>query len=115
MIGHFLISLLLTIIIEICVALCLNIIEARDLKRIIWINCITNSSINVIVYSLSSVFSYSILYYLIVPILEVVVFIVEGYYYRKTIQSKINPFLLSFILNTVSYGCGLIYTILFIK
>ena len=105
MIGHFLISLLLTIIIELCVAICLNITEARYLKRIIY----------GIVYSLSSVFSYSILYYLIVPILEVVVFIVEGYYYKKTIQPKINPFLISFILNIASYGCSLIYTILFIK
>ena len=115
MIGHFLISLLLTIIIELCVAICLNITEVRYLKRIIWINCITSFSINGIVYSLSSVFSYSILYYLIVPILEVVVFIVEGYYYKKTIQLKVNPFLISFILNIASYGCGLIYTILFIK
>ena len=115
MIGHFLISLLLTIIVEICVAICLNISNTSDLKRIIWINCITNFSINGIVFCLSSVFSYSILYYLIVPILEIVVFIVEGYYYKNKIHSKLNSFLISFILNVSSYGCGLIYTILFIK
>ena len=111
MFSHLLTSLLATLVIELSVALLLNIKDIKDLSRIFFINCVTNLSINAIVYNLQESFSFYIVFFLIVPILEIVVFLVEGFYFKRLNYDKLNSFLLSLILNGCSYGAGLIYTL----
>jgi hypothetical protein len=42
-------------------------------------------------------------------VLELFAFLVEGFIYKQTLSfKKINPFILSLILNAVSYSSGLL-------
>lgn len=111
MVLHLLISLLATLIIELSVALLLDIKSMRDLSKIIFINCLTNLSVNAIVYSLQESFNFYVVFFLIVPILEIFIFLIEGLYFKRLSYKKMNSYLLSLILNMSSYGCGLIYTL----
>lgn len=112
MISHLLISLLATLVIELFIALLLNIKNIKDLSKIAFINCVTNLSVNAIVYNLNESFSFFVVYFLIVPLFEVVIFLIEGLYFKRLDYNEINSYLLSLILNASSYGCGLIYTLI---
>ena len=112
MLLHLLISVLATIIIEISVSNIIGITNIKDIKKIIIINFITNLSINIIVYILNNSVNFNILYFIIVPIFEIIVFLVEGYYFKKLEYKKKNSYIVSLILNSCSYGCGLLYTLL---
>lgn len=109
---HLLISLLATLVIELSIALLLDIKNIKDLGKIAFINCVTNLSANAIVYNLQESFSFYIVFFLIVPIFEILIFLIEGAYFKRLSYNKMNSYLLSLILNGASYGCGLVYTLL---
>lgn len=98
--------LLYTIIIEIIVALILNVKNKKDLSYIIIVNIITNPivvSLPVIIYlkygHLSRIIS---LYFL-----EILTIFFEGFIYLKKLNYKnLNPFILSLLLNLSSYLIG---------
>lgn len=102
-----LIALLLTIIIELSIAIILKINNKQDLINIIIINCITNLSLNIFV-----IVTYFNKIKINILILELIIVFIEGLFYQKKIQYKrINPYFLSLLLNTISYTIGLLINI----
>lgn len=97
--------LFLTILIEGIISLVLKV-RKKDLVYVLLVNIMTNPlvvSIQIyLAYNYSIKLSNTVLY-----ILEVLVVIVEGFVYSKTLKYKrINPFLLSLLLNGGSYFIG---------
>lgn len=99
-------SLLFTIIIEIIVALILKIKDKKDILNIILVNAITNP----IVVTIPVYFNYE--YGLkerniSLQILELLTLLFEGTIYKKYLKNKkINPYIISLILNLSSYLVG---------
>lgn len=105
------INLVLTVIIELVVGLIIGIRKKSDIYNIIFINCITNIIINYVM-NIFKYFIYSnIIIYIILAIFEVIVVLVEYKFYKRNLEyKKINPLLLSIILNILSFSIGfLIY------
>ncbi|MBQ6546849.1 MAG: hypothetical protein IJL74_02490 [Bacilli bacterium] len=113
MIFHLLINLITTIIIEISVSLIIGIRDIKDLEKIVFINCITNLSLSITVYKLDDFLNFYILYFLIIPLFEVVVFFIEALYFKGLKYKKMNNYKVSLLLNGISYSIGLIYTVLY--
>ena len=103
MLSKILESLILTLIIELIIAIVLGI-RGKDLLKITFINILTNVPLNIIVLLLYSVIDTRIVFYLIVPVLEVFVVLIEGTYFKRLNKSIINPYKLSLLLNGFSYG-----------
>ena len=98
--------LLLTIIIELILALILGVRDKKDIVNVILVNVITNPIvvlIPIIIYiKFGGLFSRISLL-----ILEVLTVVVEGLIYKKVLKyKKINWFLLSLILNVASFLIG---------
>ncbi len=98
--------LLLTIIIELLIAFILGVRDKKDIINVILVNVITNPIVvitPVIIYIyIGSTFSRISLY-----ILEILTVLVEGLIYKKVLSyKKINPILLSLILNVSSFLIG---------
>ena len=111
MVSKILLSLVLTLIIELTISIVLGI-RGKDILRIIFINIMTNVPLNIIVNLLYMRFDPNIIFYCVVPILEILVFIIEGRYFKKLDNSIINPYKLSFLLNIFSYGYSFVYLII---
>lgn len=98
--------LILTIIIELVVAILLKVKDKKDLLNIALVNIATNP----IVTSVPVYFNlrYGILQRnIVLYTLEVLTVITEGLIYKKVLRyKKINPIVLSLILNLSSYGIG---------
>lgn len=91
----------ITIIIETLLAYLLKIREKEDLLNIVIINFITNVALNIFIIINTTLFNKLIINILL---LEILIIVVEGIFYKKKLSyKKINPFLISLILNTVSY------------
>ncbi len=101
-------SLILTLLIELTISIVLGI-RGKDLLRITFINIITNVTLNIIVNLLYLVMNNYIVFYIIVPILEIFVFLIEGTYFKKLNKSIISPYKLSLLLNGFSYGYCFVY------
>lgn len=98
--------LLLTIIIELIVALILGIRDKKDILNVILVNVITNPIVVMSQILLYLRFGYTI-EIIGVIILEILVVPVEGLIYKKVLNyRKINPILLSLILNASSLIIG---------
>lgn len=98
--------LLLTIIIELIIALILGIRDKKDIINIILVNVITNPIVVMSQTLLYIKFGYNI-EMIGIAILEVLVVLVEGLIYKKVLNyKKINPILLSLILNALSFLIG---------
>lgn len=108
-------SLFITVVIEVSVSILVGISSIKDLKKIILINCITNLLLNFIIYNLDNYLEFNLLFFLIIPVLEVIVFLVEGFYLKRIDYKKYNSFVLSLILNICSYGCGFICTLISLR
>ena len=103
------ICLLLTITVEIVFALILRVRKKKDLVNIILVNIITNPIVVIMPVFMDYQFG-RLYYYISLVILEVLAFLVEGFIYKKYLEYKrINPFLLSLILNVLSYTIGEIF------
>lgn len=97
--------LLFTILIELIVALILGIRDKKDILNIILVNTMTNP----LLVSVTVYITYNRIFNRIasIIILELLVVIIEGFTYKKTLNfKKINPFVLSLILNASSYFIG---------
>lgn len=107
-------NLLLTIIIELGIALLLGIKEKNDILNIIVINCITNPILNYIMMIVEYLFSNNMIIYFLLLIYEIIVIYLEYKFYRKKLVfKKISLLLLSTLLNLFSVILGLIIFIVF--
>ena len=98
--------LICTIIIELTVALILKVRDKKDLLNIILVNVCTNPLVVTIPVFMLVKYSYRV-YLISLATLEVLTVIFEGFIYFKVLKYKrINPFLLSLILNLSSYLIG---------
>ena len=105
------ISLGLTLLIEMSLAFIFRVRTRRGLTVVLLANVLTNP----VLVCLCMVFGAYLgkWYYPFQLLLEIPVVIVEGRIYRdfrKDLAALLSPFLLSLVLNTCSYGTGLIIT-----
>lgn len=105
--------LILTIIIELLVAIIIGIRKREDIINILLVNIMTNPLINSVGLVIN--LNYGIIGYRIyILIIELINVFVEGFIYKKYLRTKkINPYLLSFILNLSSFGLGEIINYIF--
>lgn len=97
--------LLSTIIIELLLALILGVRDKKDILNIILVNTMTNP----LLVSLITYITYNRIFNRTVSIviMEILVVIIEGFTYKKILKfKKINPYVLSLILNASSYFIG---------
>lgn len=97
--GRFCLSLLLTLLIEGVAAVCLHI-RKKDLLLMVLVNIVTNPAAVLLSMLFGDKKSVQLL-------LETVVILVEGWYYKKYGKEIKHGYVLSLILNGTSYGLGL--------
>lgn len=99
-------SLICTIIIELVVSIILGIRNKKDILNVILVNIITNPLVAVIPVYFNFFYSLKMRNIALI-ILEILTLIFEGYIYKKYLNfKKLNPFLISLILNCGSYFIG---------
>lgn len=104
-------TLFLTLVIEMSAAFLFKVRDKYDFFNIFFINGITNPLVN-LVYALIITWlklKQGLVYrYIIVLILELIVWFVEYRFFKKTLKNlKIHPALFSLILNAASFVVGL--------
>lgn len=100
-----LICLSSTIVIELIMSLLLGIRNKKDILNVILVNIMTNP----LVVSILMYITYNRLFNTTISIiiLEILVVLTEGFAYKKVLTfNKINPYILSLILNISSYFIG---------
>lgn len=100
-----LICLISTIVIELIMSLLLGIRNKKDILNVILVNIMTNP----LVVSILMYITYNRLFNTTISIiiLEILVILTEGFTYKKVLTfDKINPYVLSLILNISSYFIG---------
>lgn len=98
--------LILTIIIEVIIGLILKIKNKKDILNIILVNIITNPIVVSIPVYINIKFGL-LERNISLIILEILTLFVEGFIYKKVLNyKKINPYLISLILNMSSYLIG---------
>lgn len=99
-------SLFFTILIELSVSIILKVKDKKDLLNIVLVNIVTNPIVVLFPYIIG--LFYGLKYRLIMLLLlEIFAFVFEGYIYKKYLKyNKINPFILSLLLNISSYLLG---------
>ena len=109
-----LINILFACIATVLIELSLSTIFIRNIKEFKYvaiINVLTNIPLNVM-YLIINCFTNSIIInYSYIFVGELIVFLVEGYYYKKHLNVKINSYLLSLLLNVISFTFGLIISL----
>ena len=101
-------ALLFTIIIEVLFALILKIRNKKDILNIILVNTVTNPI--VVLFPYINGLHYGMKHrYITLIILELLTLFFEGFIYSKYLKyKKINPYILSLLLNLASYLSGII-------
>ena len=108
MVESLIISLTLTLIIELFVAFLLGIRLKDDIFVIICANICTNPIV-VYISNCVGLLNNAFIYWIVVAILEILAVIVEFIIYKNhLVFNKISPFAISFICNLISFGTGLI-------
>lgn len=108
MIESLVISLVLTLIIELEASHLLGIRGKNNIKVVLCANTITNPIV-VYVSNIAALFGNERAYVLAVIVLELFALIVEFSIYKKHLNfSRISPFFTSAINNVASFGIGLI-------
>lgn len=100
-----LICLSSTIMIELIMSLLLGIRNKKDILNVILVNIMTNP----LIVSILMYITYNRLFNTTISIiiLEILVVLTEGFTYKKVLTfDKINPYVLSLILNISSYFIG---------
>ena len=98
--------LIYTIIIELLVALILSVRDKKDLIYVVLVNIITNPIVVSSTIFINSKFGYSVKNIALYS-LEILAVLVEGFIYLKKLKyKKLNPFILSLLLNLSSYLIG---------
>lgn len=102
------ISFITTLLVELVISLLLKVKDKKDIMNIILVNIMTNPLLVILTVYINIVYGLIYRNILIYP-LEILVVLSEGLVYKKYLNyKKINPYLLSLILNTSSYLIGLI-------
>lgn len=94
-----------TIVIELIMSLLLGIRNKKDILNVILVNVMTNP----LIVSILMYITYNKLFNTTISIiiLEILVVLTEGFAYKKVLTfDKINPYVLSLILNISSYFIG---------
>ena len=101
--------LIITLVIELFFAWLFKVRKKKDFINVALANIITNPIVVITPRFIS--FNYGFyLYDICLIILEILTVIVEGFLYQRYLQyKKINPYLLSLLLNLLSYFIGDIY------
>ena len=98
-------SLIITLVIECLIGLILGF-RKKDLLNIFLVNVLTNPLLNATIGSVNYYFGLRVRTIVLI-ILEIIVVIVEGFIYQKYFERrKINPYIVSLILNIASFGLG---------
>lgn len=98
------ISLLLTILLELCFALAVRIRNRRDLLLLCLMNVITNPLVTLCYYLVDYYTEWKL-----IPVtlfLEGAAILAEGFYFKKYGKTFRNPFLFSVCVNSFSYAAG---------
>ena len=101
-------GLAFTLLIETVLALILGVRKKRDIPIVILVNFMTNPIVVALGFLSGFFFGYKVRIICMI-FLELFAFASEGLVYKKALSfKKINPFLLSLILNAASYLIGLV-------
>ena len=95
----------LTVVIEAALAFAFGVRTKRGQLVVFLANVITNPILNAIMTVVSFYISPAVYYYVLIP-LEILVVFAEGRIYKTTLPLKMNPYVLSFLLNAGSYLIG---------
>lgn len=102
------VSLVSTIIIELVLALILGLKNKKDIMNVILVNILTNPLVVSIAFFINlrcGLVSKKIA----MIFLELFAFLIEGFVYNKCLNyKKINGYLVSLILNGISYSIGIL-------
>ena len=113
MLESLIISLFLTIVIELSISLILGIRKKEDIYIVILVNICTNPIVVTIANYLILIGINKLIYNIIVIIMEIAVVFAEYAMYKKYLKSyKKSPLLLSLINNSTSYLIGIIINLL---
>lgn len=108
MIKSLIISLFLTLLIEIVVSIILGVRDKNDFKIIICANICTNPIV-VYISNLVLLLNNNLVYIVTVAALEIIAILVEYYIYEKRLSfKKVSPLMISLICNIVSFGIGVL-------
>ena len=98
--------LVLTIIIELVIAIIIGIRNKKDILNVILVNVFTNPLVTSIPIFIYLKYGYNAEKVSLI-ILEIFAFVSEGFIYSKVLKyKKLNPYLISLILNLSSYLIG---------
>ncbi len=109
-------ALVLTILIELAICYLIGFKGKDELKIVIYMNIITNTTLNLILVGIGYLANDVTEYYNIVLFLEVAVIFVEFgilFYVFNKMYSISKLFFISLLLNTTSFGIGLLINYLF--
>ena len=99
-------AFLLTVALETLLALALGVRGKKNTAVVVLAQAVTNPPLVITLMLISMHFSF-VFYCCCVAVLEIAAFLIEGAIYRSTLDyKKINPFLLSLILNVFSFSAG---------
>lgn len=108
MIKSLIVSLILTLIIELAILMILGVREKNDIIVGICANVFTNP---IVVYISNCILYFKLfnIYYIAVAILEIFAVVAEFIIYKRYLKyNKISPLKLSIIANCISFGIGVI-------
>ena len=98
--------LVCTIIIELVIALILGVRDKHDMLNILLVNIVTNPIVVSLPILMLVKYGYNARM-ITLYILEILTVLIEGFIYKKTLEyKKVNPFILSLLLNLGSYSIG---------
>ncbi len=98
-------ALVLTVVIEAALAFLFGVRTRYGQGIVLLVNVITNPLLNAVLTVMSFYISPAAYYWFLVP-LEMLVVFTEGRIYKSMLQIKMNPYLLSFLLNLGSWLIG---------
>ena len=99
-------ALLLTIVFETGLALILGVRKKRDIAVVVLAQAVTNPVLVITAVLINFRFDITV-YYIALAALEISAVAAEGFIYKSVLDyKKINPFLLSLVLNAFSFTAG---------
>jgi hypothetical protein len=107
MIKSLVLSLILTIALEILISYILGIRNKDDFKIVILVNIYTNPIV-VFLSNIVQLINNTLVYYCSIFMLEIGAIVIEALLYKKYLKEKINPIRLSIYSNTFSFCIGII-------
>ena len=115
MIESLMVSLILTLIIEVTLALLANVRDEDDIFTVIFASVVTNP---VVVFTVNMIMLLNnyLLTRVVIYALEILVVFVEGFIFKKYMKKlKMNPYLFALYLNGFSFLIGEVINIFLIK